>query len=87
MVAETVTGLVVPGAVNPVPWIVYHRMKVEQAATANTGVWFTFVVFVLYAALGVTTVLVLRRMSRRFRRGRFRRRRHAVRTTTGRGVG
>ncbi|MEV6269496.1 cytochrome ubiquinol oxidase subunit I [Kribbella sp. NPDC051936] len=51
------------------PWIVYQRMKVEAAATANTGVWLTFIgVFVLYAALGVTLILVLRGMSRRFRR-------------------
>jgi cytochrome d ubiquinol oxidase subunit I len=51
------------------PWIVYNLMKVEDAATANTGVWITFVaVTVLYAALGVTAILVLRGMSRRFRR-------------------
>ena len=51
------------------PWIVYEYMKVEDAATANTGVWITFVaVVVLYVALGVTTILVLRGMSRRFRR-------------------
>ena len=25
------------------PWIVYDKMKVEDAATANTGVWITFV--------------------------------------------
>ena len=25
------------------PWIVYNLMKVEDAATANTGVWITFV--------------------------------------------
>ncbi|MGW7686331.1 cytochrome ubiquinol oxidase subunit I, partial [Kribbella sp. NPDC054772] len=51
------------------PWIVYNQMKVEQAATANTGVWITFIcVFILYAALGVTTILVLRGMSQRFRR-------------------
>jgi cytochrome d ubiquinol oxidase subunit I len=51
------------------PWIVYNLMKVEAAATGNTGVWITFVaVFVLYAALAVTTILVLRSMSRRFRR-------------------
>ena len=31
------------------PWIVYNYMKVEDAATANTGVWITFVaVVVLY---------------------------------------
>jgi cytochrome d ubiquinol oxidase subunit I len=51
------------------PWIVWELMKVDTAATANTGVWVTFVgVVVLYAGLGVTTVLVLRGMSRRFRR-------------------
>src|SRR6185295_12245265 len=51
------------------PWIVYNLMKVENAATANTGVWITFVVVVaLYIGLGVTTVLILRNLSRRFRR-------------------
>jgi cytochrome d ubiquinol oxidase subunit I len=51
------------------PWIVYEKMKVEDAATANTGVWITFIVVaLLYVGLGVTTVLVLRGMSRRFRR-------------------
>jgi cytochrome d ubiquinol oxidase subunit I len=51
------------------PWIVYNLMRVEDAATANTGVWITFIaVILLYTALGVTTVLVLRAMSRRFRR-------------------
>jgi cytochrome d ubiquinol oxidase subunit I len=52
------------------PWIVYEKMKVVDAATANTGIWVTFVgVTILYAGLGVTLVLVLRMMSRRFRRG------------------
>jgi cytochrome d ubiquinol oxidase subunit I len=51
------------------PWIVYNLMKVEDAATANTGVWVTFiVVLLLYPALAVTTILILRHMSRRFRR-------------------
>ena len=51
------------------PWIVYKIMKVEDAATANTGVWISFIaVVVLYLAVGVTTILVLRGMSRRFRR-------------------
>jgi cytochrome d ubiquinol oxidase subunit I len=50
------------------PWIVYGLMKVEDAATANTGVWITFIVVtVLYLGLGVTTVLILRKMSKRFR--------------------
>ena len=51
------------------PWIVYNYMKVEDAVTDNTGVWITFIaVTVLYIALGITTILVLRSMSRRFRR-------------------
>ena len=51
------------------PWIVYGIMKVEDAATGNTGVWISFVaVVVLYLAVGITTILVLRGMSRRFRR-------------------
>ena len=50
------------------PWIVHNYMKVEDAATGNTGVWITFVaVVVLYVAVGVTTILVLRGMSRRWR--------------------
>ncbi|HRD64094.1 MAG TPA: cytochrome ubiquinol oxidase subunit I [Nocardioides sp.] len=52
------------------PWIVYNLMKVEDAATANTGVWITFIaIILLYTALAITTILVLRSMSRRFRRG------------------
>ncbi|MFC7496346.1 MULTISPECIES: cytochrome ubiquinol oxidase subunit I [unclassified Nocardioides] len=50
------------------PWIVYERMRVEDAATENSGVWITFIaVVLLYAALAVTTILVLRSMTRRFR--------------------
>jgi cytochrome d ubiquinol oxidase subunit I len=50
------------------PWIVYNLMKVEDAATGNTGVWVTFlVVALLYVILGITTIAVLRGMSRRFR--------------------
>jgi cytochrome bd ubiquinol oxidase subunit I len=53
------------------PWIVYKHMKVEHAATGNTGVWITFlVVAALYVGVGTTTILVLRGMSRRFRAGR-----------------
>jgi cytochrome d ubiquinol oxidase subunit I len=52
------------------PWIVYEKMKVEDAATANTGIWITFIgVVILYLGLGITTILVLRQMSRRFRDG------------------
>jgi cytochrome d ubiquinol oxidase subunit I len=50
------------------PWIVYNMMKVEDAVTANTGVWITFfAVVILYALVGASTILVLRGMSRRFR--------------------
>jgi cytochrome d ubiquinol oxidase subunit I len=52
------------------PWIVRNYMKVEQAATANTGVWITFfAVLLVYAGLAVTVILVLRLMSRRWREG------------------
>src|SRR3954454_12533984 len=52
------------------PWIVRNYMKVEDAATANTGVWITFVaVLLVYLGLGVTLILVLRQMSRRWRAG------------------
>ena len=50
------------------PWIVYDLMRVEDGATASTGVWITFLLVVaLYIGIGVTTVLILRQMSRRFR--------------------
>jgi cytochrome bd ubiquinol oxidase subunit I len=50
------------------PWIVYDYMKVQQATTTNGNIWIMFIVItVLYAALGVTTILVLRGMSRRWR--------------------
>ena len=50
------------------PWIVYGHMRVEDAATGNTGVWITFIgVVCLYIGLAVTTIAVLRRMSRRYR--------------------
>jgi cytochrome bd ubiquinol oxidase subunit I len=52
------------------PWIVHNYMKVSSAATTNSGVWLTFLcVIVLYAVVGVTTILVLRGMSRRWREG------------------
>jgi cytochrome d ubiquinol oxidase subunit I len=52
------------------PWIVYELMKVEDAATGNTGVWVTFVsIVLLYTALAAATVYVLRRMSKRYRDG------------------
>jgi cytochrome d ubiquinol oxidase subunit I len=51
------------------PWIVRNHMKVEDAATTNDGVWITFIVVAaIYLTLATTLVLVLRSMSRRFRR-------------------
>jgi cytochrome d ubiquinol oxidase subunit I len=50
------------------PWIVRNYMKVEQAATSNQGVWIMFLlVLVIYATVGVTLILILRKMSARFR--------------------
>ena len=57
------------------PWIVRGHMKVEDAATDNDGVWITFIVVVLASTCRwTTTILVLRGMSRRFRRSRAARR-------------
>ena len=47
------------------PWIVHNYMQVNQAATTNGGVWITFLtICAIYLAVGITLVLVLRRMSR-----------------------
>jgi cytochrome d ubiquinol oxidase subunit I len=52
------------------PWIVRNYMRVEDAATGNTGVWITFfAVLGIYIGLGITLILVLRLMSRRWREG------------------
>ena len=50
------------------PWIVYNVMRTSDAVTHASGVWVTFAAVVaLYLALGVTLILVLRAMSRRWR--------------------
>ncbi len=50
------------------PWVVYRLMTTAQAATTNRGVIASLsAVVVLYAVLGVATVLVLRMLSRRWR--------------------
>ena len=50
------------------PWVVYGRLRTEDAVTDAGGIWFTFAgVVVLYLLLGVATVLVLRGMARRWR--------------------
>jgi cytochrome d ubiquinol oxidase subunit I len=52
------------------PWIVNGVMRTEDAVTQASGVWVTFtLVLLLYAALGVGLVLVLRAMARRWREG------------------
>jgi cytochrome d ubiquinol oxidase subunit I len=50
------------------PFIVRNQMTVEQGATTNDGVWLTFsIIAAIYLVVGVTTVLILRGMSRRWR--------------------
>ncbi len=50
------------------PWIVYNVMRTSDAVTQAKGIWVTFgLIFALYVALGVTLVVALRAMSRRWR--------------------
>jgi cytochrome bd ubiquinol oxidase subunit I len=50
------------------PWIVYNVMRTSDAVTHANGIWVTFgLVLALYVALGVTLVVVLLAMSRRWR--------------------
>ena len=50
------------------PWIVYKVMRTEEAVTGASGIWLTFsIVLVLYTALGVATILILRNLARRWR--------------------
>jgi cytochrome d ubiquinol oxidase subunit I len=50
------------------PWIVYNVMRTSDAITHARGIWVTFVLILgLYTVLGVTLVIVLRTMSRRWR--------------------
>jgi cytochrome d ubiquinol oxidase subunit I len=50
------------------PWIVYNVMRTEDAVTGASGVSITLAaVVLLYTALGIATVVVLRTMSRRWR--------------------
>jgi cytochrome d ubiquinol oxidase subunit I len=53
------------------PWIVHNYLTVEEGATTNGGVWITFLVIcALYLVVGTTLILVMRRMSRRWREQR-----------------
>ncbi len=50
------------------PWVVYNVMRTEDAITGASGVWVTFsIALVLYTGLGITTVVTLRAMARRWR--------------------
>jgi cytochrome d ubiquinol oxidase subunit I len=52
------------------PWVVYQLMTTSQAATTNGGVIDTLTaVIVLYAVLGVATLVILRMLARRWRAG------------------
>src|SRR5215216_5342171 len=50
------------------PWIVYETMRTKDAVTDADGVWASLATVVLvYTALGIVTVLILRAMARRWR--------------------
>ena len=52
------------------PWVVYRLQTTTAAATANGGVIASLsAVLVLYAVLGAVTILILRMLARRWRRG------------------
>src|SRR6202167_1438639 len=52
------------------PWVVYNLMTPSQAATTNGGVIASLTaVIILYAVLGVATLLIMRMLARRWRRG------------------
>ena len=52
------------------PWVVYQLLTTADAATANGGVIASLsFVIVLYAVLGAATILILRMLARRWRRG------------------
>jgi cytochrome bd ubiquinol oxidase subunit I len=55
------------------PWIVYETMRTKDAVTQASGVWVSLaVVFLLYTALGIATIVVLRAMTRRWRTAELR---------------
>jgi cytochrome d ubiquinol oxidase subunit I len=50
------------------PWIVQGYMRTSEAVTEADGIWFSFgLVLLLYAAIGTTAIVILRKMSRRWR--------------------
>ncbi len=52
------------------PWIAYGVMRIDEAVTQSSGVWVSLIVLVIvYAAMGLGSLGVLRSMSRRWRAG------------------
>ena len=52
------------------PWIVYNIMKVSEAVTTSNYVWVSLaLISILYLAIGIATVLILRSMASRWRAG------------------
>ncbi|HJQ05735.1 MAG TPA: cytochrome ubiquinol oxidase subunit I [Nocardioides sp.] len=52
------------------PWVVYGYLKTVDAASTHAGLWWLFgVTLVVYTAMTVGAVVVLRSMSRRWREG------------------
>jgi cytochrome d ubiquinol oxidase subunit I len=51
------------------PWVVYRLLTTSQAATTNSGVVVASLsaVIVVYAVLGVSTIVILRMLARRWR--------------------
>jgi cytochrome d ubiquinol oxidase subunit I len=50
------------------PWVVYGILRTADAVTHARGIWVSFAIVVaIYAAIGTALVIVLRRMSRRWR--------------------
>ena len=52
------------------PWVVYGFLRTAEAVTHAPGIWRSFAVVVgLYGAVGISLLLILRGMSRRWRTG------------------
>jgi cytochrome d ubiquinol oxidase subunit I len=52
------------------PWTVWQRLRTTEAATANPGVWWSYIgVLVIYLGMTVGGYIVLRSMARRWRAG------------------
>jgi cytochrome bd ubiquinol oxidase subunit I len=52
------------------PWIVQGHMRIDEAVTTSAGVWWTLLgLIVIYTAMGVGSVVVLRSMAGRWRQG------------------